>query len=752
MAFAARASSSSTPSNGHGSNAGLGAPIKFKANTLTLAAQYVCPGREKTSSGKSWSESLHVILLPFTTQAAEQRVPHVMTEDTHESVPLYTVDPEGRWLDINVGHGTLKDPTGRTYPNSQITIMLDLYWKLDKPHRLLAQQHVNVNVKGTDIRPKQPLLKIAVYNVTADLFLPPLKPNRPPPVPLLFLHAGGFLTDNACAGWPLIPRLRDALPYERQMLPTRAELYSDSAYKPATLAHLAQPEVWLKFDKDRKEREAQLKNLSAPAPQAPAPESLATDGGPSVGANEADDERHVLAPVRIEVNAFQPWAGGAYVLPSEAYTLVGATNQGLDASALILPKWSAPGREMKTQQGGPVVGPDGQTQYYRPRFGGALQLGITLARALDAPVEQQQTYKIAAEVAFYQERLVNAPSYLPPLLDAITLGSSERPPVPFTLVAGVRHDVSLREGRTNDKAPDGILSLTLVQSPLFRMREYLERYAIPVSEVLTLNGRFDKGKNTSRYTPNDRLDDWYNASIGYRDLDKALVRYDLPGNADGCLLMDLCMGDLPDADRWPEGTRFYVQPLVDKAAGRPLPLEADPTDVDAERVKMPADMRPKRCALRTTEAGDAYVLAELLALKRVTFEEMQAARKKLDADASDTDALAKLLAEKPGRIFPDAPTYAVQGHKVTLPYFCFWAVTPLTPEAATAVAQPVLQPSRVQRTTPAVKRPATEAPAGEPEAKRVAVASPVKPSLKDEEDDDDDDEEGELMEDFDPNV
>lgn len=648
MAFVSRSANSGSQLS-RGAQA-LGSAVRFQEGALTLSAYYV----QQVATYKFSSRFL-VFLDLFKDAAAETHVPTVRCVDG-SVVKLYTAAPDGTWLDVHVAHEKVDDPSGTKLFNGRVA-SISQFHRLAVPHRLYAQQQLGIMV-GSLTAPEARMVPIRLINVFVEPYEPvDAKTKQPKGYTSFSVRAGGYLPaagGQEHATWPLPDRMRFAMPYELQMLPTRDELFTDDRYKPAPFARLASAAA------------VPPGEASAPATEA----SVGGDGQEGTGAR-------LLAPVRLSVDAF-PLAGAAddaepvYVLPSEEYTLAGAVAQGVSVVATKVPVWST--------RGVPVGKPE-DNKWRKPRMGGALVLGVTLARDLDGGGASPAANKtVAAEVHFYAEHVVNAPSWFMPLHDAIVTGTQDRPPVPFVLVAAVNTAKSQLEQRTSSAFRDGLLTVNLTQAPVWRIREYVERYCIAVSQD-TIYGRFAKGQGRGRFVPDkDKVEYWYDDALeGKTDRQEAsLVRYDRLDNADRCVLLDLLIDEMPDADRWPDGTRFFAMPLYDKGASAPLPRAPAP-DPAADAAGVPLAQRPWQCALTTPEAGDAYVRAELAALGRLP---------------ANTVALGDALAARPALIFPDQPNVKTEGDYVaSLPYFCFWAVLPV-PAAAHAPAVP--QPSRVR--------------------------------------------------------
>jgi hypothetical protein len=165
------------------------------------------------------------------------------------------------------------------------------------------------------------------------------------------------------------------------------------------------------------------------------------------------------------------------------------------------------------------------------------------------------------------------------------------------------------------------------------------------------------------------------------------------------VLLDLLMGSLPKAPKWPPGTRFFALPLYSAPEAPPMVARDGP----AEQL-LPADRRPRRIAFASPAEGDAYVHRELVRLGRIKAEQ----------------TLVSALFESTACMFQETPVKVEGGFEAFLPYFCFFAVTPV-PAAASAVApQPVLVPLFGQKRTRAGVVSPT---AGAPEAKVPATGS-----------------------------
>lgn len=714
MAFAARLRGDSVvPKNVAAGAQALGAAVRIQEGALAVPALFI-----RLVEEYQYSSMFLVQLLPFTDAAAERHVPEVRCTDG-QMVKLYTAAADGSYMDVNVGHERVNDPSGAKNFNGT-PAKVSRFLRLATPYRLEAQSVLRV-MCGTKSAPSSALEPIMLINAFAEPFERKDKKTKQPTGEIAFsLHAGGYNKNVSLAAqtrdWPLTDLLRRFMPYEQQMLPTRDQLFSDPRYQcapyarlpPAPLAPATVPAPAL----------AAAATAPVPAPTSTTP-AAAPVPAPTTNTTPAPAPVHVaapvpavasestrtLAPIRMDVSSFATWPD-YYVLPSEEYTLAGAAAQGMSAVATKVPIWSVRGNNTAAK-------PTDTPIYRKPKMGGSLAIAVTLTHELDKGTAAPPARSIAAEFSFFPEHLVNAPTWFLPLLDAITRGTNQRPPVPFVLQASVDVGKTQLDPRSSEMFPDGLLLMMQQQAPLWRLREYVERYGIPMSEEAVLDGRFSKGTGKNRFVADkDKVEFWYeDAFEGKAERQyESLVRYDDLGNAEHCVLIDMLQGDVPEADRWPDGTRFYALPLYDKtAATAPLPRAADAPDSPytqlAVKAGLPDAMRPWRCAIATEAEGDAYVRAELVALGRIP--------------AAETKSLSEVLAAKPGLVFPDAPNVKTEGDFVaSLPYFCFFAVTPV-PEAATA---PVVQPSR--------RRPAAVAAAATTAAKRVREEPVPEPAAK----------------------
>jgi hypothetical protein len=704
MAFAARlreTAAHGTKNFAEGAKA-LGAPVRIQEGALALPALFI-----RLVEEYKFSSMFLVQLLPFTDAAAERHVPEVRCTDGHMA-KLYTAAADGSYLDVNVAHEHIEDPSGAKNFNGT-PAKLSRFLRLATPYHLEAQTVMRV-MCGTKTAPSSALEPIVLINAFVEPFERTDKKTKVPTGETAFsLHAGGYNKNVSLSeqvrGWPLTDRLRRFLPYEQQMLPTRDALFSDKRYQcapyarlgpppPAPPPHLVEPAV-------------------APAIAVPAPAPQAVAEAPAAAADNTtttNTTMRTLAPVRIDVSSFASWPD-YYVLPSEEYTLAGATAQGMSAVATKVPIWSVRGNNTAAKPTDPPV-------YRKPKMGGNLVLGVTLTHELDKGDAAPAARTIAAEFNFFPEHLVNAPTWFMPLLDAITRGTSQRPPVPFVLQAAVDVARTQLDPRASDLFADGLVLMMMQQAPMWRLREYVERYGILVSEEATLDGRFSKGTGKNRFVPDkDKVEFWYDDAFEGRAerVKESLVRYDEVGNSEHCVLIDMLQGDIPEADRWPDGTRFYALPLYDKTpATAPLPRAPDAPDSAAAQLAvkagLPDAMRPWRCALTTAASGDAYVRAELVALGRIP--------------AAETKSLADVLAAKPGLMFPDAPNVKAEGDfAATLPYFCFFAVSPVPASAAAPVVQASRKHSAVVKREPA--------PVHESDASAVATGKRERDELPD---------------------
>jgi hypothetical protein len=574
----------------------------------------------------------------------------------------------------------------------------------------------------------------------------------------LSLKAGGYVPVDSVpdmTGWPLLDRLRYAFPYVRQLLPTTDDLlarvvpppYGQFAVPWRAKAAIATAEAATKA------AAAGMITAVAPVaaviPGAPAAAPLTAAAAPlaavvapvaavvapavaavvpppplpPVEQGATDEAGKLLPAVRMEVYTFN--ASEAFGLPNESYQLDEKTaSQGLVEVRLLGPA--------STMVCGTAIGDT--KKFRRPRMGGTLVMSVTAARALDTPAPTFVT--LGAEMTLWGEHLINAPSWFLPLNEAICRGTVHRPPVPMVLLASVHRDISLSEQRRSAALPDGLLTLKPQTAPLYRLRDHVQQYAIEVSTQATLDGRFSKGVNTDRFVrppvpgkPAESVMDWYNDAFDSKPkcIGDAIVRYNQLNNAEGCTLLDLLMGNLPDADRWPAGTRFYALPLYDAPAANAPPTV--PLDGPREQ-QLAVENRPRRVSLTTPAAGDAYVLGELVRLGRIPAATQQ---------STPSKALADALAARPACIFQETPVKVEGDHEAFLPYFCFLAVTPVPAAAGNLAPQPALGALfGTTRTRAGVVRP----DAGAPPLKALHI----KPEPAYEEEDEDEEEEDDSRE------
>lgn len=510
----------------------MGSKIKAPNGAFSIPAIFI--GLVTGTKPSLYSTYVDVITLPV--DPATTYIPMVTTIEG-ENVPAIAVDATTGAVRILVGRTLIVDPSGAKNLN-QTPKKLPQWHALEKPYEIRPQQHMRIWVNG---KLEDSLKDKPKAIVLGGCYLEPYSykvKNSEEMRDGRSIKASGIVAlanTTRLLQLPLIPRLRELMPYETQTIPTADEL------RGVAMEHVA--------DEDEGRPAVEGEDTAAAA-------AASGRAGVVIGGGTT----------RLEVASFP---GHADVLPTEEVFLSGKATRGLTVVAADVPRLLISGAEYK----------EGEVKKTRrPRIGDgkATTLRLLVKRSDDiANMSDENVKKLAMDIPIYGDALVNFPSWFVPLADALIRGTDTRPPMPFTVLAMVNQKETLGESRPPPEgSEDGIITGSVRNlGILFDVRGYVEKYGIRVSHKLVHDGRFGKGVNANMFVDEAKGDSmalWItDAFDGKSDAQhQSMVRYDVIDNADGVAILDVLVQGMNVLSKKVDGAEvcYYVLPLVNGVA------------------------------------------------------------------------------------------------------------------------------------------------------------------------------------------
>ncbi len=625
-------------------------PVKLapagKAPPGTFGLPVIFMGLADAKPSK-FSTYIDVVVAPDA--ASRLHAPTVETVD-REMMPVAMADAAKGVIHVLVSRTKIDDPRGGKNFNGTPKKLTEWH-KLEKPYVIHPQQRLRVWVDG---KLEDALKEKPKSVILGGCYLEPYtakdkEKGSDEEQQRISLKASSLIGTNDhphIGDLPLIPRLRHLFPLELQSIPTRAEF--------ALADHMGEA------------------------------------GGGGV--------------VRLEIVRFPTHPRGtSAVVPVESTSAV--VNRRLAVAANELPLLVVAGNKITTKG---ADGKDEVTGQHRPKIGGNVLLRVSriddLAKAdqcasVKEMQEQGLVKTMGLSIGLYPDAVLNMPGWFLPLTKALVDGTDLCPPMPFTILATINREATLKDLRADPNFPDGILTASVRGLGLiYDVRRSVEQYGIRVSHKFVHDGRFRRGANLDQMVaPGDSAALWISDAMeGKQDAQNhALVKYDRIDpveNPDGVVLLDVLMQGIQQLGEMQDGrdVMYYVRPLytampkIEEAAAAQTPEAVKAEETQRATIKAALDEATQK-ARDNPAVGDAYVKSELVRLGRL----------------KEGDDMYEAIANKASVfIQTGAPLEYEKVHqkyKAFLPYFATIAVlAPRTPPDLDPYG-PVPQPSE-QRT------------------------------------------------------